>query len=275
MKHIFLCDIDGTLARGEYVAPGVASAAKAYTDAGGLLALCTGRSPLSAGPMAELIGVNMPCILYGGAMLYDFSTQEVLWKHPFQPAVMETVYMVYERYPMLSLQVFTAENTFVVRRNDRLNKRGVRADNVNPLCTLEDIHGDVLKLVFASDEHEKLVECVEALPKDICSGALSGRHFVDVAPFGFDKIQAMRTLSARYSVPVERFFCAGDSFSDLPMMLAAGRSYAPKNALPAVYEAASVQVASVDDGGMAEAFLDALRVMQEAQLSANCMKERK
>ena len=39
---LFLSDIDGTLVRGEIgLAPGVIAAARAYTAAGGLLAVCT------------------------------------------------------------------------------------------------------------------------------------------------------------------------------------------------------------------------------------------
>ena len=75
-----------------------------------LLAVCTGRSVAAAREIARRLGVNLPCILYGGASLYDFQAERHIYLHPFRWDILGGVARVLERHPQISMQVFTAEN---------------------------------------------------------------------------------------------------------------------------------------------------------------------
>ena len=124
-RYLFLSDIDGTLVRGDIgLTPGVIEAAQAFTRAGGLLAVCTGRSPASALPVALELGVNTPCVLYGGAALYDCERRACLWSHPFAPEVRDGIRAVLAQFPGVSVQALTEKEIYVLRRNRRLNERG-------------------------------------------------------------------------------------------------------------------------------------------------------
>ena len=241
-RYIFLCDVDGTLVRNGITPPIVVSCAKNYMESGGLLALCTGRSALSAGPIAGEFGVNMPCVLYGGAMLYDFRSRKIIWSQAFAPGIGDVICFIYDRFPALSLQVYTQDAIFTLRRNEKLTSKGIPSENTGPLYAPADVRGDVLKLVLSCDDRDLLAKCLESLPDEICIASFASRHFIDVVPRGAGKAEAMRRISELYNVPYERFFCAGDSLNDLPMLKLSGRSYAPANALPPVLEAVSLRV---------------------------------
>ena len=149
MQYVFLSDIDGTLLRrGVPLCREVIDAAAVYKQQGGLLSVCTGRSLPAARQTAQDLGVNAPSILYGGAAIYDFCTGRYLYAQPFQWDVMQAVRRVLQEFPDISMQVFTLEDVFVLRRNRRLNEVGVQEENVNPIADPADVRGDILKLVM-------------------------------------------------------------------------------------------------------------------------------
>ena len=131
MNYIFLSDIDGTLLRADApLTAQVVDAARNYTAQGGLLAVCTGRSLPAVTKVVEEIGVNAPSIIYGGAAIYDFQKKQYLYTQPFRWDVMQAVRAVLATFDDISMQVFTKEEVYVLRRNRRLNELGVREENV-------------------------------------------------------------------------------------------------------------------------------------------------
>lgn len=264
MDHIFLTDIDGTLLRRDVpLSQAVIDAARKYTDNGGLLSVCTGRSLLAAEAVAEAIGVNAPSILYGGAAIYDFQTRSYLYAHAFQWDVMQAVRAVLDAYDDISMQVFTLDDVFVLRRTRRLNERGVKEENVNPVTTPEAVTGDILKLVMCCDDPSHLEDCRKLFPPEYCHFAFASHTFVDVVAAGFGKGEAMQQLSNLLHIPFSRFFSAGDAVTDLPMLRASAVSFAPDNALPIVKEAVTHVVPDVSSGGIAQAFQIAAKHIQE------------
>ena len=204
--------------------------------------------------VAQAIGVNAPSIIYGGAAIYDFQKKEYLYTQPFRWDIMQAVRAVLDAYDDISMQVFTLDDAFVLRRNRRLNELGVKEENVNPLCAPEDVTGDVLKLVMCCEEPAHLEACRQFFPPEYCHFAFASHTFVDVVAAGFGKGEAMQRLSDLMRIPFSRFFSAGDAITDLPMLRASGISFAPENALEEVKAAVTHIVPSVFQGGMEEAF---------------------
>lgn len=268
MNYVFLSDIDGTLLRADApLTKKVVDAARAYTDRGGLLAVCTGRSLPAVLKVAEEIGVNAPSIIYGGAAIYDFQKKQYLYAQPFQRDIMQAVRSVLAAFNDISMQVFTKEDVYVLRRNRRLNELGVREENINPLSSAEDVVGDILKLVMCCDDPGHLESCRQFFPPEYCHFAFASRTFVDVVAAGSGKGEAMRRLSELLDIPFGRFFGAGDAITDVPMLQASAISFAPENALEDVKSAVTHVVPSVYCGGMEKAFCIAADHMQTNQKS--------
>lgn len=255
MKYVFLSDVDGTLMRrDDPLTDEVVAAARDFTAKGGLLALCTGRSVVAAEETARRLGVNIPCILYGGASLYDFEKNEHIYLHAFREDIRPCVAKVLENHPDISMQVFTRDEIYVLRRNRRLNERGVKEENVGPERTLAEVTGDIVKLVMCCDDAADLASCREYFPDSFCEFAFASRNFVDVVARGCSKADALEALSAHLQVEFDHFFSAGDAMTDLPMLQRSGISFAPDNALDAVKAEVDYVVPSVSVGGMAQAF---------------------
>lgn len=263
-RFLFLSDIDGTLLRGGMDIPApVLAAAAAYRAAGGLLAVCTGRSLRSALPVARTLEVNAPCILFSGTALYDAAEERYLWTRPLPAGALACVEQVLSRRPDTAVQVFTRDEIYVLRRNRRLDQRGIAAENQGPLRALSQVRGEILKLLFVDEDPDALEGLRPLFPSDAFQFAFASRHFAEVVAAGAGKHAAMARLSERLDIPFSRFFAAGDGMTDLEMMRLSGVSYAPENALDPVRRAASRVVPPVEEGGMEAAFRHAANLICE------------
>ena len=115
-KYLFLSDIDGTLLRGESgIGPGVKKAAQEFMDYGGLLALCTGRSHVSTAWVAKELNIQIPCVIFSGAAIYDFIKKEFIWARPMENHVLESIKKVYDLYPDISIQIYTKDDIYLIK----------------------------------------------------------------------------------------------------------------------------------------------------------------
>lgn len=265
-RYIFLSDVDGTLVKSDVALTGpVVEAAGAFVKNGGLLTLCTGRSVVAAREIARKIGVNIPCILYGGAALYDFEKEEFRYVHGFGMDLKPGIAELLERHPSISMQVFTKKDIYVLQRNRRLNEHGVMEENVGEIRLLSEVEGEIIKLVMCADDAAELESCREYFPEEYCDFAFASGHFVDVVARGCSKVDALRHLSEYYQVPADHFICAGDAITDLPMLQMAGLSFAPENGLEQVKKSVDHIVPHVREGGMARAFWMAAALLKQSE----------
>ncbi len=254
-RYLFLSDVDGTLVNGDVLPDReVVRAAEEFRMAGGLLALCTGRGAAAAEPVARVIGVNAPCVLFGGALLYDFQMEEILWSCPFSTGILERMEQLLAEFPGQSLQALTARESFVLRRNAMLDVKGVKAENQGAERKLSEIRDPVLKLVLCGESREELAASKRCFPDGLCRFSFASRHFVDIVSGETGKERAMEELARRLDVPLARCLCAGDGMTDLPMLERAGMAYVPENAPEAVRAAAGLVIPRAEAGGMSMAF---------------------
>lgn len=268
---VFLSDIDGTLVTREISLLSIIRlAVQDFQSAGGLFSLCTGRSVISTQSIARELNTNLPCILYGGAALYDFEENRFLWMQPFiNDEILGSIRMVYEKFPDISIQVLCDDHIYIVRRNQRLNLRGIAIENEGPIEKIESIRGNILKVVMCSDNRENLSACRIFFPENHAIFAFSSKNFVDIVPKGAGKAEAIHRLSELCGIPLSDFHAAGDGMTDLPMLKLAGFSYAPQNALEEVKKSVSLIVPSVLEGGISEALYKSKKIMEEKNLIRN------
>jgi len=264
-QYLFFSDIDGTLLReNSGIHPAVKSAVKRFIKAGGLLSLCTGRSHISSDWVAKELGISVPCILFAGAALYDFSLCTSIWTRPLDHALLECAQEVCEHFPSVSVQVYTQDEVFILQMNERLKAHGVKEELVGQTVPVTRVKGDILKLVMACDDVDLLQACGEKI--FIARGyrfAFASTHFAEVVASGAGKDRAMHKLVKHYRINPQNTFGAGDGMTDLPMLKASSFSFAPANAMPAVLAACDQIIPACEEGGMAVAFELALARMQK------------
>lgn len=262
--YLFLADIDGTLIRtGTPLLPRVKAAAKRFREAGGLLTLCTGRAHLSTHEIAKELEIDLPCVLFGGAVLYDFKTNEAIHATPLPEDTREILARLATACPEMSIQAYTTKRAYVLQSNEVLQQRGIREELESTVTPLKDVQGDIIKLVLTHPDPETLRTSATKHFDTRHDFAFSSTRFTEVVSATANKGNGARLLTARLNVPESRLLSAGDAMTDLSLFNVSAHTYAPENALEAVRAKANTIIPICDQGGMAEAFDHATRLMNE------------
>lgn len=269
MQHfdlIVLTDVDGTL---DYRCTGIGDeviqSAKDYVNAGGGLALATGRAVVSTHSVARDIGVNTVSILYGGAMLYDFQKDEVRWICPISEDIGDVVKDIIHRFPDVSLLVYTDKGISIFNGNEMLWTKGIPeecdAANLN-----HEIEGSILKLNLVG-AREKIEEVQKTYFADPAYGfTFASHHFAEIVSAKAGKGNAMHVLSDMLHIPVERFIAMGDGHNDMDMLAHAGVAYTLENAKDNVKKAADMILPHCNRQGAAQGFRYAAKILKSKQI---------
>lgn len=260
MRKLFFSDIDGTLlTRNMDIYQTVIDAARRFISSGGLLSLCTGRALHTTAPVAKALGVNAPCIIYGGAAVYDFEAGEYIYSRPCDGEIHGCVDRLYSDEPDISIQVYTQSDIYMPRKNRILEERGNRMDLAVSLSPPFEIKSEVMKVLITGAEPARLAACARFFPREKFDFAFASRHFAEITPVGASKGDTAAFLADRLGIHTSDCFAAGDGHTDLPLFRIVGTSFAPAGASEDVRSGASRVIPAVEDGGLAMAFIEACK----------------
>jgi len=252
-SSLFLTDVDGTLLKtGRPVHPKVLEATETFTRAGGLFGISSGRSLEGAAELLRGLPVNMPCILCGGAVVYDPQRRSILRQIKLKAGITELLREVMAIFPTVSVTVTGAEQTVNLRINDRLASRGVYEDSHAPLSEADRI-SEPVKILFTDDDTDVLA----AIGERWFSGEeyvylSASTHFYELTARGADKGTAIRSIKRLF--PGKDVYSAGNAETDLQMQKESVAFFAPVDAPETVRLAADRLFPPSAEGGIAEVF---------------------
>jgi len=258
MKKLFLSDVDGTLLKTrEPFLPEVASAAKAFIDAGGYFGLSTGRSPFIIDDITDYVTVNAPCVLCSGALIYDVVNKKPVHAALLDDSIHELMHKVWDKYPEVSITSYSADDMYVVRMNDRLRARGIQKAINRPLVSIEEVISP-LKVLFTSDDADLLPAIgKELIDPSLFSYKAASAHFYEITDASVSKGKAVEFIKDVISDDTHdevQLYTAGDGESDISMGEVADIFFVPETALDTVKAKADIIIPGPRDAGMVKAF---------------------
>jgi hypothetical protein len=265
MKYDLFCsDFDGTLAASDNTVSQINKNAIArYLQAGGIFAVCTGRSLDSALPRAREAGLTQGLLIaFQGATIADIATGKLLKDDCFPPErALKAIRAMEKRN--LHVHVYTVEGFYSNMQDDLLalyeKMCGVTAEVVTkePLSDFVKNRAlrivKVLAMVQPPQRHALREELARELSGDYFV-TCSSEWLVEIMPAGQNKGAAVDFLSEYYKIPKEKIAAIGDQLNDLPMLEHAGGKFAVQNGQEELKKIA-VTVSSNDENGVAEAIL--------------------
>ncbi len=261
-RSLFFVDIDGTLLRSGHPVPEtVIQAAMRFQEAGGLIALCTGRSPLSTANIAKPLNIHAPCVLCSGAAIYDFTNGTALATSDLPPDVCDRIKALIDYDAEVSVQAYTLNRAYLLQSNAVIRERGIREELEKSISSIDEITGPMLKLVLTHHDPETLRECGAKFFNTQYHFAFASRRFAEIVAVGADKGAAAGMVAKMLDIPIEASFAAGDAGTDIPLLAACGYTFAPCDARQEVLEIVDHIIPSCDEGGIASAFYHALETM--------------
>lgn len=266
MKYkLIVSDFDGTLTNRDGTVPKEnIDAIRAYTEAGGLFTVSTGRMHSSILKQLSKLGLadkSIPLVSYQGALITDSGTGTVLHSVAMNRGTVRKV-IAFCQENGYYCHYYSFDRFFIEKHCE--TSRAYAAYTETAECAVET--GGLLRYL---DEHPDLTVCktmiIESKEKvadaekrinEYLNGeavfARSAAILTECVDGAAGKGNAVKWLSGYYGIPVCQILAAGDSWNDESMIKTAGLGVAMGNADDALKKIAGYVADSAENAGLAK-----------------------
>ena len=258
-------DIDGTLLNPEgKITPLTRAAVQAARQAGILVTLATARRYSNTAPVATELGLDIPLILYDGALIVEYPQGGILHTYPLPASVGQQavdllvasgIQPVVHPATGLAEEIWTGpaelDNLWVEAYFTAFPEQMRRL----PYASLCEGHPDPLRVVAFADE-ETIMGLLPSVSTLDCSWNTTKRGNFGSAEIammhaGCSKASGVTALAEHFGIPLERVMALGDNNNDIEMLRAVGWGVAMGHAHDEVKAAARAITASNREDGVA------------------------
>lgn len=258
---LIVSDFDGTLIDDNQRVPEkVRNAIAEYVSNGGIFAVCTGRMLRSILPQVRGLGLKGLVVAHQGAVIADIESGNLIRCEniPYTETAEicsvindlgyginafcgDTIYSdIPKNNAGLKLyeKIIGVETTFVESVAEHISAQRLDCQKVAAL--VEPSQRDYL--------YEELLKRLGSRFDVTCSAKV----LVEVAKLGINKGDALKFLSGRFGVPLEKTVAIGDNLNDLSMVEVAGVGVAVANGDKKLKEVADFIATTNNDGAVAQ-----------------------
>lgn len=288
MIELIVSDMDGTLLNENMeISQETVDAIMDTYNQGIPFLVCTGRNFTEAKIPLDEAGIRCPILGLNGAIHFDRTgtvDYEVGLSNDTAKAIIEVGYKAgYYVEAMTSKNVYSSSKENRIRAITELISRvnpdisieeaRVRATQSHEVNTIEyrdelrdlidEEHQQILKIVFIHEDGQKeLASTADKLYEDF-QGIYVTSSFsynIEISHKRATKGEAIIDYCREHGYNIENVVTIGDNFNDVPMLEAAGYSFAMDNAEPGVKKVAKYATESNDNNGVAKAIKQALEM---------------
>jgi 5-amino-6-(5-phospho-D-ribitylamino)uracil phosphatase len=267
--RLLAIDIDGTLVNSNDDLTSATCAALRRAIAAGIrVVLATGRRYSHTLHLVAPLGIRVPLITAGGALVKDPADHRTLYKTLFDPLLLRKMLVILDEAgydPLLNGDTFSDGFDFYRPAIIRDNRYLSEYINLNAVCgrIWPDYFTSAPSGVFAGfvmGSREEMLAMERRLqtllPGQITTHVLRSPRYrgfmCELAPAGVTKWSAIRYLAAHWGIVDAEICAVGDDVNDIPMIRAAGLGVAMGNAVPEVKAAAARIAPTHDCDGLVE-----------------------
>lgn len=252
--RLLVCDMDGTLLDSSgRISSENKTALFQYAEGGGLFTLATGRPIEAVKPYLPDLPVNVPAILYNGAMIYDLQSDEICWEDNLPAGMIRPMRQLLAHFPGIGVQVCHGGRIYVANPNDYTNDHMLREKFKPIFAGLDDIPQPWTKILLAWNP-EKLRDVEEFLDgfSEPFRHVYSEPQFLEVLSRGVSKGNALRMLTNKLGLSRECVIAMGDNLNDMELIEEANIGIAVGNAHSSLKAAADLCCVHHDRSAVSE-----------------------
>lgn len=255
-KVIIMTDLDGTLLDDKkQISPRDMAAIDDFRSKGGLFTLATGRGVAMARSIVEKLKVDIPCVIFNGAAVYDFTADKFLWHSSMPDCAADYIKTLAKEFPDIGIEILHAEKVYVTNYNQTVEEH-MALESITPvMCTVEEApKTDWLKVLIAYPP-EKIDRIIE-FTKNNCNMGVNWVHsspmYYEMLPEGISKGAGYKKLLEILGKTDYFTVASGDFGNDYEMVRTADLGVAVANAQQAVKDAAKLIVGDNNSSPMAQ-----------------------
>jgi len=261
MRYKIVCtDFDDTLLRDDNtISKYTIDIINKYVNKGGVFLINTGRMLASIVKRAKVLNLRGKIVGYNGAMIYDLDADKIIYKEPIDYKDAAELLKFLEEHN-LTIHVYI-DDTLYYKEETEYSKNYEKVSDVKGVCINKVLSEYILKnkvnptKILAFAEPELVTKLIQKSAEQFenkffcCS---SKPYFFEALKFGINKGSALAVVANSMNIKMKDVIAFGDSFNDIPMLLAAGLSFAVQNAGEETKAAAKFVCESNNEDGVAK-----------------------
>lgn len=259
-KVLLMTDMDGTLLPSDKnILKKDMDAINRFREMGGKFTLATGRALESMRKYIGMMDIDLPAIIYNGAVIYDFKANKMLYCQEMSPKSRDIVNDVLKKFPDAACEILTLDDIYIPQNNE-FEDEHIKICGVKPVyCDLKDIpDGGWMKVLFVMEPNltPKVIEYVNDCNFEAVDSIQSADVFYELVPKNCSKGTAMKKFMEIMGMQDYTTAAMGDYDNDLQMLEFADISAAPANAQANVKAVAGKILNNTCDTGAVSEFID-------------------
>lgn len=219
-------DIDGTIVEAPNpIPPRNLAALRRFIDAGGHFAVATGRSVASAMQYVPRLPVNVPCVVFNGAAIYDFAAEKLLYAKYLPESWPGYLIEVRSRFPQAGITVLNDRLYASVGARPPVEEYLIDADHVIPTeMRIDEFEQPCIKVIIVVQEAEipEVQMFLQERAWPDVSVVRSSPYFLELLPQNCDKGTGLMEYGRLKGIPIENMIAIGDYYNDEAMLRTAG-----------------------------------------------------
>lgn len=255
-KVIIMTDLDGTLLDDKKrVSEKDLSAIKEFRRKGGSFTLATGRGIAMSRNVVEMLDVDMPCVVFNGAGVYDFKENKFLWHSSMPLHVIDYIKTLAKEFPDIGIEILHADKVYVTNNNKTVEEH-MAIESITPVyASVDEVPKDNWLKVLIAYPPEEIHRIIE-FTKTSCNEGINWVHsspmYYEMLPegiskgYGYKKLLELTGKSDFFTV------ASGDYGNDYEMVRTADLGVAVSNALQPVKDVAKLIVGDNNSSPMSQ-----------------------
>jgi len=260
-----VCDMDGTLLNSDDVISKENETALKKLQQNGLeVIIASGRVDLMLKPYIKQLDLKGYVISCNGGLIRDIETREILYSKVMDESIVREIITYCMDYN-INFLIYTT-NTVLSNEN---NPRAIKFENLNKVLPknlqvpikyidnriIENINDiNAIKILLVCSDHEQ----VKSLEKhfsnfDNITALSSMRGLLDIMASNISKGKALKILSEKLDVDLNKVIAFGDNYNDIDMLQCVGMPIAMENSVEELKIQAKYITRSNDESGIAYA----------------------
>lgn len=237
-------DLDGTLLKKDKsISKENKEAVEYFKSNGGIFTVITGRTPLGAKPVWDILRPNAPLGCMNGGGMYDCETEKMLWSLCIEKTSCDFIKYAQELVPDIGVIIVTEENMYCCKRNSFTEKHRTDEKLDEKMIDYRDIYEPLAKIMFA-DNPKNIDKIANFLPKNPLAEKFtllrSDSIYYEVLPKNSSKGNLLEKIAEYCGIDMKNTIAVGDNDNDVSMILKAGTGIAVSNASEAAKKAADI-----------------------------------
>ncbi len=255
-KVIIMTDLDGTLLDDKKkVSEKDIAAIDDFRANGGRFTVATGRGVAMARNVVEMLEIDMPCVIFNGAAVYDFKKDEFLWHSSMPDCAADYIRTLQKEFPDIGIEILHADKVYVTNNNQTVEEH-MAIESIMPVyASLEEVPKDNWLKVLIAYPPEEIHRIIE-FTKYHCNIGVNWVHsspmYYEMLPEGISKGSGYKKLLEITDKTDYFTVASGDFGNDYDMVRTADLGVAVANAQERVKSVAKLVVGDNNSSPMSQ-----------------------